>query len=105
MEVEITNDNFESYKNGELPLVVDLWATWCGPCRMLGPVISELAKEYDGKVVVGKCDIEANEDIPMEFGVRNIPTILFFKGGQLVDKFVGAGAKAKLKEKIDNMLG
>lgn len=105
MEVEITNDNFESYKNGELPLVVDLWATWCGPCRMLGPVISELAEEYDGKIVVGKCDIEANEDIPMEYGVRNIPTILFFKGGELVDKFVGAGAKAKLKEKIDAMLG
>ena len=105
MEVEITNDNFESYKNGELPLVVDLWATWCGPCRMLGPVISELAEEYDGKVVVGKCDIEANEDIPMEYGVRNIPTILFFKGGELVDKFVGAGAKAKLKEKIDALLG
>jgi len=105
MEIEITNDNFESYKNGELPLVVDLWATWCGPCRMLGPIISELAEEYDGKVVVGKCDIEANEDIPMEYGVRNIPTILFFKGGELVDKFVGAGAKAKLKEKIDNLLG
>ena len=105
MEVTITNDNFEGFKNGELPLVVDLWATWCGPCRMLGPVISELAEEYDGKIVVGKCDIEANEDIPMEYGVRNIPTILFFKGGELVDKFVGAGAKAKLKEKIDAMLG
>lgn len=105
MEIEITNDNFESYKNGELPLVVDLWATWCGPCRMLGPIVSELAEEYDGKVVVGKCDIEANEDIPMEYGVRNIPTILFFKGGELVDKFVGAGAKAKLKEKIDNLIG
>ena len=104
MEVKITNDNFESYKNGELPLVVDLWATWCGPCRMLGPVISELAAEYDGKVVIGKCDIEENEDIPMEYGVRNIPTILFFKGGQLVDKFVGAGSKATLKEKIDALL-
>ena len=104
MEVKITNDNFESYKNGELPLVVDLWATWCGPCRMLGPVISELAAEYDGKVVIGKCDIEENEDIPMEYGVRNIPTILFFKGGQLVDKFVGAGSKATLKEPIDALL-
>lgn len=104
MEVTITNDNFESYKNGELPLVVDLWATWCGPCRALGPVISELAAEYDGKIVVGKCDIEENEDIPMEYGVRNIPTILFFKGGELVDKFVGAGAKATLKEKFDALL-
>lgn len=104
MEVTITNDNFESYKNGELPLVVDLWATWCGPCRALGPVISELANEYDGKIVVGKCDIEENEDVPMEYGVRNIPTILFFKGGELVDKFVGAGSKAKLQEKFDALL-
>lgn len=105
MEVKITNDNFESYKNGELPLVVDLWATWCGPCRMLGPIISELAEEYDGKVVVGKCDIEENEDIPMEYGVRNIPTIFFFKGGELVDKFVGAGSKTVLKEKIEALIG
>ncbi len=104
MEVTITKDNFESYKNGELPLVVDLWATWCGPCRALAPVISELAGEYDGKLVVGKCDIEENEDIPMEYGVRNIPTILFFKGGELVDKFVGAASKAKLQEKFDALL-
>ena len=82
MEVTITNDNFESYKNGELPLVVDLWATWCGPCRQIAPIVSELANEYDGKLVVGKCDVEENDDIAMEFGVRNIPTILFFKGGE-----------------------
>ena len=80
MEVEITTKNFETYKNGELPLVVDLWATWCGPCRMVAPIISELAQEYDGKLVVGKCDVEENDDIAMEFGVRNIPTVLFFKG-------------------------
>lgn len=104
MEVTITNDNFEGFKNGELPLVVDLWATWCGPCRALGPIISELATEYDGKIVVGKCDIEENEDVPMEYGVRNIPTILFFKGGELVDKFVGAGSKAVLKEKFEALL-
>ncbi len=104
MEVTVTSNNFEELKNGELPFVVDLWATWCGPCRALAPTISELAKEYDGKIVVGKCDIEENEDIPMEFGVRNIPTLLFFKGGQLVDKFVGAGAKATLKEKFDALL-
>lgn len=79
MEVEITTENFESYKNGELPLVVDLWATWCGPCRMLAPTIKELADDYDGKIVVGKCDVEENDDIAMQFGVRNIPTILFFK--------------------------
>jgi len=104
MEVTITNDNFESFKNGELPLVVDLWAEWCGPCRMVGPIISELANEYDGKIVVGKCDVEENDEIVGEFGVRNIPTILFFKGGELVDKFVGAATKATLDEKIKALL-
>ena len=101
MEVTITNDNFESYKNGELPLVVDLWATWC---RQIAPIVSELANEYDGKLVVGKCDVEENDDIAMEFGVRNIPTILFFKGGELVDKFVGAASKATLQEKFNSLL-
>ena len=104
MEVEITTKNFETYKNGELPLVVDLWATWCGPCRMVAPIISELAQEYDGKLVVGKCDVEENDDIAMEFGVRNIPTVLFFKGGQLVDTFVGAASKDKFEEKFKALL-
>ncbi len=104
MTVEITADNFEKYKNGELPLVVDLWATWCGPCRMVGPIIEELSNEYEGKIVVGKCDVEENDDIAMEFGVRNIPTVLFFKNGQLVDKFVGAAAKSKFQEKFDKLL-
>ena len=104
MEVTITTENFESYKNGELPLVVDLWATWCGPCRQIAPIVSELAEEFDGKLVVGKCDVEENDDIAMEFGVRNIPTILFFKGGQLVDTFVGAASKATLTEKFQALL-
>ena len=104
MEVKITNENFESYKNGELPLVVDLWATWCGPCRAIAPIISELANEYDGKIVVGKCDVEENDDIAMEFGVRNIPTIHFFKGGQLVDKFVGAASKSTIEDKFKALL-
>ena len=82
MEVKITSENFESYKNGELPLVVDLWATWCGPCKMLGPIISVAA----------------------EFGVRSVPTILFFKGGQLVDKFVGATNKETLDAKFQALL-
>ena len=104
MEVTITTENFESYKNGELPLVVDLWATWCGPCRQIAPIIGELAEEYAGKLVVGKCDVEENDDIAMEFGVRNIPTILFFKGGQLVDKFVGAASKSKIEDKFKALL-
>ena len=104
MEVQITNENFETYRNGELPLVVDLWATWCGPCRMVAPIIPELAQEYDGKVVIGKCDVEENDDVASEFGVRNIPTILFFKGGQLVDKFVGAATKGVLEEKVKALL-
>lgn len=104
MEVTITTENFESYKNGSLPLVVDLWATWCGPCRMLAPIVSELASEYDGKIVVGKCDVEENEDIAMEFGVRNIPTLLFFKDGKLVDKFVGSAKKLALVEKFQALL-
>lgn len=104
MEVQITKDNFETLKNGNLPLVVDFWATWCGPCRMIAPIIEELAKEYDGKIVVGKCDVEENDEIAAEFGIRNIPTILYFKGGQMVDKTVGALSKAKLEEKFQSLL-
>ena len=104
MEVQITSENFESLKAGNLPLVVDFWATWCGPCRMLAPVIEELAKEYEGKLVVGKCDVEENEDLAAEFGIRNIPTGLFFKNGDVVDKLIGAQPKAKLVEKFDSLL-
>ena len=104
MEVQITNENFASLKNGQLPFVIDFWATWCGPCRMLAPIIAELAKEYDGKVVVGKCDVEENEDLAQEFGIRNIPTVLFFKGGEIVDKVIGAVSKAKLDEKFQALL-
>ena len=104
MEVQITSENFESLKNGAQPLVVDFWATWCGPCRMVAPIIAELAEEYDGKIVVGKCDVEENDDIAAEMGIRNSPTILFFKNGQLVDKFVGASTKAVLDEKFKALL-
>lgn len=104
MALEITTQNFESYKNGELPLVVDLWAPWCGPCKAIGPIIEELAQEYAGKIAVGKCDVDEHDDIAIEFGVRNIPTILFFKNGELVDKFVGAANKAVLDEKFKTLL-
>ncbi len=104
MEVTITNENFESLKNGAQPLVVDFWATWCGPCRMVSPVISELAEAYDGKIIVGKCDVEENEDLAAEFGIRNIPTILFFKGGVVIDKIVGAQPKAKIEEKFKALI-
>ena len=104
MEVTITNENFESLKNGEQPLMVDFWATWCGPCRMIAPVIAELAKAYDGKITVGKCDVEECEDLAAEFGIRNIPTILFFKGGQVVDKLIGAQPKANIEAKIQALL-
>ena len=104
MDVTITSENFESLKGGAQPLVVDFWATWCGPCRMVAPVIAELAQEYDGRITVGKCDVEENEDLAAEFGIRNIPTILFFKGGQVVDKIVGAQSKARIQEKFEALL-
>jgi thioredoxin 1 len=104
MEVTITNENFANLKNGPQPLVVDFWATWCGPCRMVAPIIEEMSKAYDGRVVIGKCDVEENEDLAMEFGIRNIPTILFFKNGAIVDKIVGAVGKAKIEEKIQALL-
>ena len=104
MELTITTENFEELRNGTLPLVVDLWATWCRPCKAIAPIIAELAQEYEGKIAVGKCDVEENDDIAMEFGVRNIPTILFFKGGKLVDKFVGAASKSVLDEKFKALL-
>ena len=104
MEVTITNENFASLRYGDKPLVVDFWATWCGPCRMISPIIADLAEAYDGKVVVGKCDVEDNEDLAAEFGIRNIPTILFFKNGEVVDKIVGAQKKENLEEKIKALL-
>lgn len=104
MEVQITNENFESVKNGSLPIVIDFWATWCGPCRMIAPIISELAEEYDGRITVAKCDVEEADDVAMEFGIRNIPTVLFFKDGKVVDRLVGAVPKAKIKEKFEALL-
>ena len=103
--VEITKENYETeVLQSDKPVLLDFWATWCGPCRALAPTIEELAKDYEGKIVIGKCDVEENDDLAMTFGVRNIPTILFFKGGELVDKFVGAASKAVLAEKCNALL-
>ena len=85
-------------------MVIDFWAEWCGPCRTMSPIVDELAAEYEGKVVIGKCDVEENDDITMKYGVRNIPTIVFLKGGALVDQQVGACPKDALKAKIEKLL-
>lgn len=104
MEIKITNENFSEILAGELPLVVDFWATWCGPCRAIAPTVAALAEEYDGRVVVGKCDVEEGDEVAAQFGIRNIPTLLFFKGGQQVDKLVGAVQKSVIEEKIKSLL-
>ncbi len=100
----ITKDNLQQALEGGKPVVIDFWAEWCGPCRTIGPAIEELAAEYEGKALVAKCDIEENNEIAVKFGIRNIPTILFFKDGQLVDKQVGASPKHMIEEKIKNLL-
>ena len=104
MELAINKDNFEALVAGDQPVVIDFWAEWCGPCRTMSPIVDELAAEYEGKVVIGKCDVEENDDITMKYGVRNIPTIVFLKGGELVDKQVGAASKAALAEKIEKWM-
>ena len=105
MKVEATDSNFEEeVLNSDKPVLVDFWAEWCGPCRMVGPIVDELAKEYDGKAVMAKMDVDSNPDTSVKFGIRNIPTILFFKNGEVVDKQVGAVPKAALASKLDALL-
>ncbi len=104
MALAITDNNFEELLQSGKPLVIDFWATWCGPCKQIGPFIEELASEYEGKVTVGKCDIEENDDLVGKYGIRNIPTVLFIKDGQIVDKQVGAAAKNIFQTKIDALL-
>jgi thioredoxin 1 len=104
MALIVTDENYKDLLKGDKPLVLDFWAEWCGPCRMVGPVIDELATEYEGKVVVGKVDVDDNNDIVAEYGIRNIPTVLFFKDGQIVDKQVGAASKGAFVEKVGKLL-
>lgn len=105
MAVELTDANFEELAvKSDKPVVVDFWAEWCGPCRMVSPIVEELANDYEGKAVIGKVNVDNNNEISAKFGIRNIPTILFLKNGEVVDKQVGAVQKSVLAEKLDKLL-
>lgn len=104
MAMEITDANIAGLMAEGKPMILDFWATWCGPCQMVGPMIEELAEEFNGKIIIGKVNVDENGDLPSQYGIRNIPTILFFKGGELVNKLVGAQSKAKLQEEAQKLL-
>lgn len=104
MEIEIKNNNLEELTAAGLPVVLDFYATWCGPCKKIAPIIEELATEFDGKIAVGKCDVDENDEIAAQYGIRNIPTVLFIKDGQVVDKHVGAAPKSLFDEKFKALL-
>lgn len=104
MALNISDGNFEAIMAEGKPVVLDFWALWCGPCKVVSPYIEELAEEYEGRVNIGKCDVDENVELPARFGVRNIPTILFFKDGVVVDKLVGATTKAALQAKVEAIL-
>lgn len=104
MALAITKENYEELMASGKPVVIDFWAEWCGPCRMVGPIIDELAEEYGEQVVIGKCDVDSDDDIVAQYKVRNIPTVVFIKGGEVVDKVVGATSKETLKAKVDALL-
>lgn len=102
--VNVSDANYKEVLAAGQPVVLDFWAEWCGPCRMVSPIIDELAEEYAGRITVGKVNVDENDTVVAEYGIRNIPTILFFKDGQVVDKQVGAGQKAAFVEKMNKLL-
>ncbi len=105
MALEITDANFEEIVlKADKPVIIDFWAVWCGPCRMVGPLVEEIGNEYEGKAIVGKVDVDSNPGVSGKFGIRNIPTILFFKNGEIVDKQVGAVPKQVLVNKLEAIL-
>ena len=105
MALEITDSNFEeTVLKSDKPVLVDFWAAWCGPCRMVGPIIDEISDEYEGKAVVGKVDIDSNQQYAAQFGVRNIPTVLVFKNGELVDRKVGVSSKNDYAQALDSLI-
>ena len=105
MAIELTNNNFqEIVMKSEKPVLVDFWAEWCGPCRMVGPIVNELAIDFEGRAIVGKVDVDSENEIAAQFGIRNIPTLLIFKNGEVVDKQVGVAAKNILAGKLEAAL-
>ena len=105
MATQITDQNFaELVQNSEKPVMIDFWAEWCGPCRMVGPIVDEIANDYEGKAVVGKVNVDENPEISTRFGIRNIPTIIFLKGGEIKDQSVGIVPNNVLTEKMDALL-
>lgn len=104
MALQITDNNFEELLAQGKPMVVDFWATWCGPCKKIGPDIEALAEEYEGQAIIGKCDVDDNDELTSRFGIRSVPTVLFIKNGEIVDKQVGAASKSVFEEKIKAIL-